>query len=389
MSSIVKLKNKFPFLDSTALILILMVNMFNLIIQTIIKDYPISVFLTFSKAQYTWEIIPVYIVSFIGLIFGYLFFNFKKDIDKQNNYFFIDKQRFDRLIKFMVPILLILAILVQFYLGKANLFNLWTGKANALDVEFSLRNSPFGLHGVALLFSYASIILWTVHLNLAVKETSIQVNIMMLLAVFLLISQGKVQGLLYCISAYLMMHESFAAMRRKLFYLTLLFLLAFIVTRYLRNQSLIEFSFLQTVGFMMYYSGSPFSNTCYLVLNQNILDFGWEFFRHLAPAKLLPTSTLSNQLPDITSPVGLIGNGFLLGGLLQLFIYLFLVGFFVHYLSFKSKNKLFLKLFYPFLLVACSFSFLYDHFSNIMFFWIPLTICFIVSRYILVNSRSD
>ena len=385
-----RLNNNFPFYENTALLLILAVNLINLILQLIIKDYEISAFTNFNRAVFTPVITPLYILSFCSLLFGYLLSTEINGNSKKNIYFSIDLKKLEIIVKFVLFALFVEIFLIYFYLGRANLFYLWTGRANALDVELALRSSPFGIHGVGLILSYMSIILWSIYLNSSFKPMPFKANLLIMGAILILISQGKVQGFLYVIAAYIMKFDSFSTLKRKLAYLLFFFFLLFIATRYLRNQSTVDFSFLSAIQFVtMNYMGSPFMNTSYLIQNYNSLDFSWEFFRHLAPQKVLPAGDLIHQLPDITSPLGLFGNGFLLGGPTHLSIYLFFIGFFVHFLSVKSKKDLSFQLFYPFLLVASSFSFLYDHFSNLMFFWIPFAICYMISRYILVPQEID
>ena len=371
------------------LIIFLLSNLLNLAIQIGFITSKWSPFFI-RHLQFNYEIVEVYVLSMCILTLGFISY---ERLTKNNSFFvvknnpFIDQLKLEKLVKLNSMLLLIFLIITQFNLGKSNIFYLWAGLVRGPDVEIAIHNSFPGVHGLLLLLIFTSLILWSACF-IAGSKNKAWIFVMLTLSILSAISQGKVQLLFYFGVFYLCQQRSFYRLFLRSISCFLVILILFFISRLLRNQGLGFDGSIDTFLFFAVglYLGSPFINSAY-ILQQHALMMNSmaEFFRHLIPIRLLGSHDWANVLPDASSPNGFIGNGLLLGGPFWLYVYCFLVGLFLNYLYTQSIHNLSMKLFYPFLITACLLSFSYDHFMNLMFFWIPMLMSFFVVK--LITSK--
>jgi len=371
------------------LIIFLFSNLLNLVIQIGFLSTKWSPFFI-RDLQMNYEIIYVYIISMVFLTLG---FSVYKTIDSKIGFStfskldYIDERKLIKLIKLDSIALFVFLIITQLSLGKSSLFYLWSGSVRGPDVELAIQNSFPGVHGVLLVLIFTSLILWSAWF-IAGIENKKWIVIMLAFCILSSLSQGKIQLLFYFSVFYLCQQRSFYSLFLRSIVCFLSVLIFFFITRLLRNQGAgydesVDTFLLFIVGL---YLGSPFLNTSYILQHKALMmNSVAEFFRHLLPSRFIVNNNWALVLTDVSSPNGFIGNGLLLGGPFWLYGYCFLVGLFVHYLYTRSINNLTIKLFYPFLITTCLLSFLYDHFMNLMFFWVPMLISFCVVRLITLK----
>lgn len=292
----------------------------------------------------------------------------------------VDLARLDRLSLGAIALTLPLFAATQVSLGSANLLNLWTGQATALDVEEAIKTSPLGIHGLALIAAYGALLIW--HAHRLAQHSTMKCKLSLLLATLIFLSQGKAQGVVYLGAAFVLQPQFRKGAGLKFAAIILAILAIFLLTRVARNQDQdlqigLDLMLLFVFGF---YFGSPVANTSYLIEGDTVPVHLSSFFSFLLPQKLLPADDITASLPDPTSPFGVVGSGVLLGGIPQALVYCFLVGFIAAFLYRQGQRHLSIRLFQPFLLVACLFAMMYNHFMNLTFFWIPLVLAFFVSQ---------
>ena len=333
-----------------------------------------------------YGIATFFLTACLSLLLGGYFFHFlnKKKISinsSSNNT--INSEKLMLLVNLNIVLQLFFIFLAQFFLREANLFNLLTGSTNASDVEIALRNSPFGLNGILLIISIGGAILWYL-CNLCKLHRSVHAKLLIAVTIFSFISQCKVQGLLIIIAMIITKQKNLVSVIKKFLILTIFFISIFFVTRLVRNQGgdfTLSYESFILMAFGLY-MGAPFVNTSFILEHELWFFSSLEFFRYLIPQKLILNSYYPINLPDPSSPFGLFGHGLFLGSRGALYFYSFILGFFVSYIWVKSESSLAMKLFVPFLFVACTFSFLYDHFMNFMFFWVPFFGCIFLSDFL-------
>jgi hypothetical protein len=341
---------------------------------------PFSVYLVDVYCNIVW----VYMAGFISICMGFIFIGkFMQNGTKQHviiNY----------LPKFGVlnPMLKISAllnigtfILSQVYMGDAHMFNVLSGKVTMQQVEDALMESPLGIHSLSLICGYLVVLLW--HTYRIIGVNSVWANAALFVALIKFVSAGKAQGLLYVLFAYALQQETLRKIWKPVVGGAGI-IVVFLITRIIRNpdQEFIfgsEFIMLFLGG---YYLGAPIVNTTYAFLNMDKFSHMGLMVTHLIPTKVLPWPTdVIGLYPDPTSPAGLIGTAIASSGIYFMIIYCFFVGV-VSGVFFKlSKYKLTFRIHLPFMLMACAFSMMYNHFMTLSFFWIPLIFAFIIARY--------
>jgi len=338
--------------------------------------------------NYVNDLDGIFLLSGLGMIFGYmlnlLLIN-KNFINK--NFLFINKVKLNNDTKTISILIAIGVILVQYYLGSANLYNLYLGGATPQDVEIAIENSPFGLHGIAMLVAFCGIIIW--HFNRLIKNNEFNNKLLFLVLCIYFLSYGKAQGFVYLAISYILEPSSLKSTLKKVSCAALIIACIFLTTRILRNQgSDFNFSIEWLLRIMLGpYFGSPIVNT-YYAYSESMWEYGWPiFFISMIPSKLINIKSYLADLPDPTSPLGITGAALLFGGPYFVFIYTVLVTCLSVYMFNKSKLIFSFRLFLPFLMVSCIFSMMYNHFMNLTFFWIPLLFCYIISkRYVHLNK---
>lgn len=295
-------------------------------------------------------------------------------------------ERLDRMSALLTIALVVALVVTQWSLGGANVVNLWRGMVTPKDVEEAIQASPMGVHGISLLVAYAAVMVW--HAARLSGHSSPWVVLCFILSAIFFLSQGKAQGLMYLAAAYLLEPRRPRELVARVLFAILAISLIFLATRVARNQDgdlSLNFETLLLLALGLYF-GSPLVNTSYILHNGLQVGNASAFVSHLIPEKLLARSDLFEQLPDPTSPLGLVGAGLVLGGGLQMLVFCVVVGGFTFYLGRLLRVSAAVRLFFPFLVVACMFSMMYNHFANLTFFWIPLGMAkFIADR--LFESR--
>ncbi len=340
------------------------------------------------EIEFNSEIVYVYIFAMFFLALGNFVYAHLFRLDAERNKIPpIDQSKLIKLIKLTSILLVIFLIITQLSLGHAWLYNLWTGVVRAPDLEDAIRKSIFGVHSFLLIITFTSLILWMAYFRLGLKINR-WLFFMLLMALLSSISQGKIQFLFYFFITYLLQQNESKVIRKTIIS-GILILIIFFITRLLRNQGVglspnLDTFLLFVVGL---YLGSPFVNTTYILENQaGTIDLIIEFFKHMLPSRFYAETNIHSNFIDITSPAGFLGNGLLLGSSFGVYLYCFLVGIFISHLAVKSLDSLTFYLFYPILITSCVLVFLYDHFTNLAFFYIPMIICYLVSKYIALKN---
>lgn len=278
-------------------------------------------------------------------------------------------------------------LLRTYFTREVNFFAIIQGQATSEDIEKALENSPFGINGLALLFSYFFLILWQHSALFNYQNKYLKYGLF--LAFFVFISQGKVQGLLYFFACYISQKRFTTGYIKRLLLGLVVVLVIFFVSRILRNQdqNLAFESQLFFIFVLGSYLGAPIINSDYIFSNSEF-NFNGLFFSHLLPKKFdFFDLSSSAYLPDPTSPFGVCGSSLAFGSITFSLFYAVIVGFFSGYCYRASKINPVANIFLPFLFVACFFSMMYNHFANLTFFWIPLLLCWFLVRLTTIKIR--
>lgn len=369
--------------------LLIFVNIFNLALQFYFLSADFSPFELFDLEEQavSFKIVQVYIGTSLFLLLGFSLYGFVLGEKVSCSSFLLNRSMLFKFVKSTSVLLAILLIVTQISLGDANIINLWRGFVNADDVERAITASFFGVHGSLLILIFFSLILWVASFELGIRNSP-WIVCMLTLSLVSAVSQGKAQLLFYFLTTYSLQLNKSPRLIIKFLLMASAVLAFFFISRLLRNQELsltasVHNFLLYTVGV---YFGAPFVNTSYILDHSDIMVSAWEFFGHLLPARFFAHTDIYLNLPDISSPNGFIGNGLLLGGQSALYLYSLFIGWGIHFLFSKSRATLTFRLFYPFVVSACLLSFLYDHFVNLMFFWLPMLLSFILAKAISVKS---
>lgn len=287
----------------------------------------------------------------------------------------------DHLMQVLASNFLIIAV-SQYFMGAANIGEIIRGNVSAQDIEEVLRGSPFGIHGLKLIAGFYAVVLCRACYIADLKGW--RVVLLHLQAVFIFLSSAKIGGMLFWVASLLSLGQVNWKSALRFFFASLVIVFLFVVTRILRNPGM---ELTDLVGFVTnfifgLYLGSPVVNANFLLVNPEYSGSVVFLFSHLLPHKVLPVTLLDlmKAFPDPTSPLGIVGAAF---GFLSyagvMFVGVF-CGFLTRRLEPKTERDVAKILFFPFLVVACAFSVMYQHFFNLTFFWIPLVMSSYVSR---------
>jgi hypothetical protein len=325
----------------------------------------------------------LYFFLFVGFIYFSALagegFGKNRQIEIRN--YSIDEKAIKKLSAISFFMFILIFLLRTYYTKDVNFFAIIQGQATSEDVEKALENSPFGINGLALLFSYFYLILWQHSALFKYKNKYLKYGLF--LAFFVFISQGKVQGLLYFFACYISQKKFSIEMIKRLILGLGVILSIFFTSRILRNQD--QDLSLESELFLIFvfgnYLGAPIINSDF-IFNNFQYNFSDLFYSQLIPKKLNIFDLSSTSfLPDPTSPIGVFGSSLVFGSILFSLSYAMIVGYLSGLCYRISKNNPVANIFLPFLFVACLFSMMYNHFANLTFFWIPLLLCWLVVRF--------
>lgn len=302
----------------------------------------------------------------------------------------INLRRLQGISKVIFLLQIALTAATQIALGSANIVNLWSGAATPQDVEAALKNSPFGINGLAIIVSYLAIMVW--HTSRLLHFNCRWTIPLLVAACIHLLSQGKAQGVIYVAAAYLCEPREIRSALLNILAIVLMVGFIFLVTRIARNSESdmiagVELFLQLALGL---YFGSPVANTSYALAHGLDVNNISAFLPHLVPQKLLPdNSNFTSQLPDPTSPFGMVGYALFLGNPVLFVLYFILCGYFSQDIRNRSSYELSSRIFLPFLLVSCAFAMMYNHFANTVFFWIPFFMAKVLARAITLRRPSS
>ena len=336
-------------------------------------------------AIYNGWVIMLYIESFIAISLGFLMsyviygaIQIKKASNsKQKLFVKVDKLNLIAFILFMI--MLISTVIAQLMMGDTNFIYILLGKVNTYSIHEHIRKSFLGVEGIPIMTAYFIVILWYCYklLNLKINKW---LKFGLILAIFQFVSIAEAGGLLYFIFAYILQAKANYKIWSRLLLSFVLLMIIFMATRIIRNPGSHILFTLHYFSIFVFgaYLGSPVVNTAYLFANNYIGNFA-HFFDNMIPRKLIDLkSNLQKQLPDPTSPEGLVGLAFMAGGSIFLICYSFIVGLLVSWFYIMSRKFFAFEIFLPFILVTVAFSMMYNNFLNLDFFWMPLLFSFIV-----------
>ncbi len=287
----------------------------------------------------------------------------------------------EHLVRVLVANLFIVAV-SQYFMGAANIAEIIRGNVSAQDIEEVLRGSPLGVHGLKLVAGFYAVVLCRACYIADLKGW--RVVLLHMQAIFIFLSSAKIGGMLFWVASLLSLGQVNWKSALRILFASLAIVFLFVVTRILRNPGM---ELTDLVGFVAnfifgLYLGSPVVNSNFLLVNPEYSGSIVFLFSHLLPHKILPVTLLDlmKAFPDPTSPLGIVGAAF---GFLS-YAGVMLVGIFCGFLTRRleptSERDIAKILFFPFLVVACAFSVMYQHFFNLTFFWIPLIMSIYVSR---------
>ena len=344
-------------------------------------------------AVYDGWVIMLYIESFVAICFGFLMSYIMygaiktKKASNSKQKLFVKTDRLNLISLALFIIILASLIINQLLLGRANFINILLGKVSTYTIHEHIKKGFFGIEGVPIIIAYFIVILWYSYRSLNLNSSK-WLKFGIILALFEFVSIAEAQGLLYFIFAYILQAKNNYKMLSKLLLSFAVLLIVFMVTRIIRNPSHhIEFNLHYFSVFVFgAYLGSPIVNTTYVFANHLKTDLA-PFFTNIIPHKLINLkSNLQKQMPDETSPEGLVGFAFMAGGSVFLFYYSFIIGLLVSWFYILSQKFFEFEIFLPFLLVTVAFSMMYINFLNLDFFWLPLLFSFII-KWITVKSH--
>jgi len=339
-----------------------------------------SSFQSFGVNQ-DWGVFAVYLVGFLAF---FIFYEVATVVGRNlpsTVRFRLKERRFNSVAQFLFFANVITFIASQRAMGEAHMFNVFSGRVLAIEVENALKESAFGVHGASLLFGYFAVALWGIQLSLSLKNRWVTASI--LIAAIKFVANAKAQGLLYMFFCYIALFQGKIPIRKVAFW-ALSVLVIFLATRVIRNPDQTfyfeyDFIFLFVLGL---YLGSPVSNTTFVFQYPDAFSDLMLLFTQLLPQKLVPApGEIIARLPDPSTPLGLVGTAFASGGYLILIPYCALVGYGVGWLARNARLKFEYLIFSPFLLVACAFSMMYNHFLGLVSFWLPLLFCILICKY--------
>ncbi|MXV31122.1 oligosaccharide repeat unit polymerase, partial [Aeromonas veronii] len=281
---------------------------------------------------------------------------------------------------FLVGVTLFVAS--QYFMGDANAYNLYIGNSvSAQVIEMKLKDAPFALNGVLILWAYTFILYYGICKQAG--QSSAILTLTLLLSGVVFVSTGKLQSLLYLFFA------MFFFTKKRVGFLKFLILMSVIVlifsfTRIIRNP---EHGLVFDVDFLLmfiggFYFGSPVANGTY-ILERGFFDSQY-IFTWLIPQKLVAASDISWSFPDQTSPIGFFSSAFLSFGFYGV-IYVFVVGVISQIIYRYRYRNINYYIFYPFLFMSCFFSMMYNNFMNLTFFIIPFLMSLILPRLLNVK----
>lgn len=333
-------------------------------------------------------LLAMFFLTLGNFLYPYLFrINFLRGYEEIPS---LDQFKLIKLIKLNSIFLVIFLIITQVSLGHSWIYNLWSGVVRGPDVENAITDSIFGIHSILLILIFTSLILWTANFRLGLKNNR-WLELMLVIAFISSLSQGKIQILFYFAVTYLFQQKE-SKLIKKIFILALTILIIFFITRLLRNQGTnlvagFDTFLLFVVGI---YLGSPIVNAAYILEHHALTnDLIIEFFKYMLPSRLYNETIFHSHFIDVTSPAGFIGHGLMLGSPFGLCLYSFLTGILIRHLAVKSSNNLTCYLFYPFLITSCLLVFLYDHFLNLVFFYIPMMLCYLVAKHLKIKVNTN
>lgn len=358
----------------------------NTIFQCLFSSYPWSAFSIFSVTP-SINIIYLhcffYLFFFIGIFIVNMFlyginYNSKLYMYKVE----LEHNIFVRTCTIFFMVGCFLYILSQFFMGEANVYNLYiSNNVSAQVIEEKLKEAPFALNGVLLLWAYIFILYYGICKQAG--KSSVTLTLTLLLSGVVFISAGKLQSLLYLFFAMFFFAKSKVGLF-KFITLMLVIVVIFSFTRIIRNpdQGLVfNVDFLLTFigGF---YFGSPVVNGTY-ILEERLFDSQY-IFTWLIPQKIIPASDISLLFPDQTSPIGFFGSAFMSFGFYGV-IYVFIVGLFSQLIYKYRHQYISFYIFYPFLFMSCFFSMMYNNFMNLTFFIIPFLMSLFLPKMLNVK----
>lgn len=358
----------------------------NTIIQYACSSYLWSAFSIFSV---TPSVNIVYLHCFfymfflIGILFVNVFLYGTGNNDGLRRYQVrIERGVFLRscVIFFLVGVILFVAS--QYFMGDANAYNLYIGNSvSAQVIEAKLKDAPFALNGVLLLWAYTFILYYGICKQAG--QSSFMLTLTLLLSGVVFVSTGKLQSLLYLFFAMFFFTKKRFGLFKFLILMSVIVLI-FSFTRIIRNP---ERNLIFDIDFLLmfiggFYFGSPVVNGTY-ILERGFIDSQY-IFTWLIPQKLIPASDISLSFPDQTSPIGFFSSAFLSFGFYGV-IYVFVVGLISQVIYRYRYWNVSCYIFYPFLFMSCFFSMMYNNFMNLTFFIIPFLMSLILPRLLNVK----
>jgi len=328
-----------------------------------------------------WGVLAIYLVGFLVFFISYEVATVVGRKLPPFVRFRLNEHRFNMLAQVLFFANVISFVASQLAMGDAHIFNLFAGGIMAIEIQDAIKESPFGVHGASLLVGYFAVAFWGIQLSLNQKNRWVTASI--LIATLKCVAYATAQGLLYIFFCYFALFQREVPIRKVVFWAVAI-LGIFLATRIIRNpDQTFDFGYDLILSFVFgLYFGSPVSNTSFVF--QNLGDFSnpMLLLTQLLPQKLVPVpDEMIRRLPDMSSPLGLVGTAFGAGGYLILIPYCALVGYGVGWLTRKARMKFEYLVFSPFLLVACAFSMMYNHFLSLNSFWLPLLFCISICRF--------
>lgn len=340
----------------------------------------VNTFFQVITSKEKWNSFYIFgISSDYEILYVYLFFFFAFSIGALSAYFIVrmgnnksaiiqsqyclKAQKVKTLLYVFFILNLVTFLISQLQMGHANIYNLYViGDVSVKEINDSINNSSFGIHGISILLGYCFIPIFGASLLIGGNKRITYINLFIVLLKF--IAFGKLQSLVCLFFAFILFSPNVAY--KKLFFYMCLTIALFTVTRVIRNpdQNLLESGdfLLKFIG--GYYLGSPVVNSMY-IYKYDIHDLVY-FFNWTIPQKIIGKSTIVDMLPDTTSPLGLFGTTYLSFGLLGI-IYLWLIGFITQFIFSLQSTKLSFYLFSPILVMTLTFSMMYNNFINTVF----------------------
>jgi hypothetical protein len=327
-----------------------------------------------------WDVLGIYLLGFLVFFISYEVATVVGRKLPPFVRFRLNERRFNALAQVLFFANVISFVASQLAMGDAHIFNLFAGGIMAIEIQDAIKESPFGVHGLSLLVGYFAVAFWGIQLSLNQKNRWVTASI--LIATLKCVAYATAQGLLYILFCYLALFQRAIPIRKAIFGAVAI-LGIFLVTRIMRNpDQTFDFGYDLIISFVFgLYFGSPVSNTSYVFQYPDAFSNLLLLFTQLLPHKLVPVpDEIIGRLPDISSPLGLVGTAFASGGYLILIPYCALVGYGVGWLTRKARIKFEYLVFSPFLFVACAFSMMYNHFLSLNSFWLPLLFCILICK---------